>query len=74
MVESYRATIEWVGPAKLGTILLSVASRPECSANLVETEEEVKLVVIVEDSSIQSLRDAVDELMIALADIEENHQ
>tara|TARA_B100001989_G_scaffold34982_1_gene20707 strand:+ start:7708 stop:7932 length:225 start_codon:yes stop_codon:yes gene_type:complete len=74
MVESYRATIEWVGPAKLGTILLSAASRPGCSANLIETEEEAKLVVIVEDSSIQSLRDAVDELMIALADIEENHQ
>ncbi len=74
MVESYRATIEWVGPAKLGTILLSAASRPGCSANLIETEEVVKLVVIVEDSSIQSLRDAVDELMIALADIEESHQ
>ena len=74
MVESYRATIEWVGPAKLGTILLSAASRPGCSANLIETEEEAKLVVIVEDPSIQSLRDAVDELMIALADIEENHQ
>ena len=74
MVESYRATIEWVGPAKLGTILLSAASRPGCSANLIETEEEAKLVVIVEDSSIQSLRDAVDELMNALADIEESHQ
>ena len=74
MVESYRATIEWVGPAKLGTILLSAASRPGCSANLIETEEEAKLVVIVEAPSIQSLRDAVDELMIALADIEENHQ
>ena len=74
MVESYRATIEWVGPAKLGPILLAAASRPGCSANLIETEEEAKLVVIVEDSSIQSLRDSVDELMIALADIEESHQ
>ena len=74
MVDSYRATIEWVGPAKLGTILLSAASRPGCSANLIETEEDAKLVVIVEDCSIQSLRDAVDELMIALADIEESHQ
>ena len=74
MVESYRATIEWVGPAKLGTILLSAASRPGCSANLIETGEEVKLIVTVEDNSIQSLRDTVDELMIALADIEENNQ
>ena len=74
MVESYRATIEWVGPAKLGTILLSAASRPGCSANLIETGGEVKLIVTVEDDSIQSLRDTVDELMIALADIEENNQ
>ena len=74
MVESYRATIEWVGPAKLGTILLSAASRPGCSANLIETGEEVRLIVTVEDDSIQSLRDTVDELMIALADIEENNQ
>ena len=74
MVESYRATIEWVGEAALGTILLAAASRPGCSANLTETGGEVKLVIIVQDDSIQSLRDSVDELMIALSDIEENNQ
>ena len=30
------------------------------------------LVIIVEDSSIQSLRNRVDELLVALSDIEEN--
>ena len=74
MVESYRATIEWVGKATLGTILLAAASRPGCSANLTETGDEVKLVIIVQDDSIQNLRDRVDELMIALSDIEENNQ
>ena len=74
MVESYRATIEWVGEAALGTILLAAASRPGCSANLTETGGEVKLVISVQDDSIQSLRDIVDELMIALSDIEENNQ
>tara|TARA_B100001287_G_scaffold169091_1_gene142230 strand:- start:106 stop:330 length:225 start_codon:yes stop_codon:yes gene_type:complete len=74
MVESYRATIEWVGKATLGTILLAAASRPGCSANLTETGGEVKLVIIVQDDSIQNLRDRVDELMIALSDIEENNQ
>jgi len=74
MVESYRATIEWTGEAALGTILLAAASRPGCSANLTETGGEVKLVIIVQDDSIQSLRDSVDELMIALSDIEENNQ
>ena len=74
MVESYRATIEWVGKAGLGTILLAAASRPGCSANLTETGNEAKLVIIVQDDSIQNLRDRVDELMIALSDIEENNQ
>jgi len=74
MVESYRATIEWVGKATLGTILLAAASRPGCSANLTETGYEAKLVIVVQDDSIQNLRDRVDELMIALSDIEENNQ
>ena len=74
MVESYRATIEWVGKATLGTILLAAASRPGCSANLTQTGDETKLVIIVQDDSIQSLRDRVDDLMIALSDIEENNQ
>ena len=74
MVESYRATIEWTGDTILGTILLAAASRPGCSANLTEDGDESKLVIIVQDGSIQNLRDRVDELMIALSDIEENHQ
>ena len=74
MVESYRATIEWVGPATLGTVLLTAASRPGCSANLIETDEDVKLVIVVQKDSIQDLRDSVDELMVALSDIEENYQ
>ena len=74
MVESYRATIEWVGKAALGTVLLAAASCPGCSANLTETGDEAKLVIIVQDDSIQSLRDRVDDLMVALSDIEENNQ
>jgi len=74
MVECYKATIEWRGSAKLGTIYLAAASRPGCSANLVENGTEVKLVITIEDNSIQSLRDTVDALMIALSDIEENNQ
>ena len=74
MVESYRATIEWIGPATLGTVLLAAASRPGCSANLIETDEDVKLVIVVQKDSIQDLRDCVDDLMVALSDIEENYQ
>ena len=74
MVESYTATIQWSGDAALGTVLLAAASRPGCSAKLTETDGVAELKIVVQDSSIQSLRDKVDELMIALSDVEESQQ
>jgi hypothetical protein len=73
MVESYTATIQWSGVAVLGTVLLAAASRPGCSAKLTESDGVAELEIVVQDSSIQSLRDNVDKLMVALADIEESH-
>ena len=72
MVESYQATIEWSGSVSLATTFLAAASRPGCSAKMTEDGNEATLVIIVEDSSIQSLRNGVDELLVALSDIEEN--
>ena len=74
MVESYTATIQWSGDATLGTVLLAAASRPGCSAQLTASDGMAELKIVVEDSSIQSLRDRVDELMVALSDIEESSQ
>jgi hypothetical protein len=74
MVESYQATIQWSGPASLGTTFLAAASKPGCSAKLNEKDGVANLVVIVEDTSIQSLRDRVDELLVALSDIEDNFE
>ena len=74
MGESYTATIQWSGDGVLGTILLAAASRPGCSAKLTESDGFAELKIVVEDSSIQSLRDRVDELMVALSDIEESSQ
>jgi hypothetical protein len=72
MVESYQATIEWSGASSLATTFLAAASRPGCSAKLTENGEQATLIITVEDSSIQKLRDRVDDLLVALADIEEN--
>ena len=58
----------------MGTVLLAAASRPGCSAKLTESDGVAELKIVVEDSSIQSLIDRVDELMIALSDIEESRQ
>lgn len=73
MVESYQATIEWSGPISLATTLLAASSRPGCSAKLNEENGEAKLIVIIENTSLQALRDSVDDLLIALSDIEENN-
>ena len=72
MSELYQATIEWSGDAALGTTLLAAASRPGCNAKLTESEGISHLTILVEDSSIQNLRDRVEQLMVALSDIEEN--
>ena len=72
MGESYEATIQWSGSSDLGMVLLAAASRPKCSAKLDEKEGLSALSITVKEVSIQALRDVVDELMIALSDIEEN--
>ena len=72
MAELHQATIEWSGDALLATTLLAAASRPGCNAKLTESEGISHLTIVIEDSSIQSLRDRVDELMVALSDIEEH--
>jgi|GEM_PF-261660 hypothetical protein len=74
MAESYEATIEWSGSLDLGTVLLAAASRPKCSAKLNQIKGTSSLSVVVKETSIQALRDVVDELLIALSDIEEHFQ
>ena len=73
MVESYQATIEWSGPVSLGTTLLAASSKPGCSAKLTEENGKAALIIVVEKSSLQDLRDSVDDLLIALSDIEDNN-
>lgn len=58
----------------MGTVFLAAASRPGCKAKLSEQDGEAKLEVTVIAEDLQHLRDVVDELMIALADIEESNQ
>jgi hypothetical protein len=70
MVEEHTVTVEWSGDASLGTVYLAAASRPHCKATLSEAEGTAALTIRVEHTSLQELRDIVDELMVALADIE----
>ena len=72
MGEMHHATIEWQGDVALATAFLAAASRPNCKAQMNEEGGVAKLEITVSNSDLQTLRDIVDELLIALADIEEN--
>lgn len=70
MSELHQATVKWSGQPTMATVLLAAASRPNCSAQLAESNGKAHLTVVVEHASLQTLRDIVDNLLIAFADIE----
>lgn len=72
MGEMHNATIEWQGDVGLATTFLAAASRPNCKATMSEENGVASLKVSISHSDLQTLRDIVDELLIALSDIEEN--
>ena len=71
MAESYRATVEWSGDSKLGAELLAAASKYGYITEMHEIDGNVKLIITVNHSTLQGLRDSVDELLIKMSEIEE---
>ena len=71
MSELHEATIEWTGEAKLTPLFLVAAQQSNCEVSSLEKSGEVHLTVKIQHSSLQSLRDIVDALLIDFADIEE---
>ena len=71
MSELHEATIEWVGNAELAPLFIEASQRSNCEVRSLEKNGEVHLTVKVQHSSLQSLRDTVDALLIDFADIEE---
>ncbi len=71
MAESYQATIEWSGDTNLGAELLAAAARHGCITEMHEVGDKAKLLITVNNSTLQGLRDSVDELLVKLSDIEE---
>ena len=72
MSELHEATIEWTGDAKLAPLFIAAAQRSNCEVSSLEKNGEVHLTVKIQHSSLQSLRDIVDALLIDFADIEEH--
>tara|TARA_B000000609_G_scaffold104713_1_gene80477 strand:- start:1721 stop:1987 length:267 start_codon:yes stop_codon:yes gene_type:complete len=71
MAESYRATVEWSGDSNLGAELLAAASMHGYETEIHEVDKNVKLIISVNHSTLQGLRDSVDELLIKMSKIEE---
>jgi len=73
MSELHEATIEWVGNAVLAPLFLAASQRPNCAVDSFEKDGEFHLTVKVQHTSLQSLRDIVDALLVEFADVEESH-
>ena len=71
MSELHEATIEWTGDAKITPLFIAAAQRSNCEVSSLEKNGEVHLTVKIQHSSLQSLRDTVDALLIDFTDIEE---
>jgi len=71
MSEVHEATIEWVGELELASLFLAASKRPNCVTTSVEEGGEVHLTIKFKHTNLQSLRDDVDALLVAFADIEE---
>ena len=71
MSEVHEATIEWVGDVELAALFLAASQRPNCVATSTEEDGEIHLTVKLKHTNLQSLRDDVDALLVAFADIEE---
>jgi hypothetical protein len=71
MSELHEATIEWVGNSELAPLFLAASQRSNCVGNSFEKDGEIRLTVKIQHTSLQSLRDIVDALLIEFAEIEE---
>ncbi len=71
MSEVHEATIEWVGELELASLFLAASKRPNCVTTSTEEDGKIHLTVKLKHTNLQSLRDDVDALLVAFADIEE---
>lgn len=71
MSELHEAIIEWVGAPKLAPLILAASQRSNCEVHSFEEGDEIRLTVKIQHTSLQSLRDMVDDLLIEFSDIEE---
>ncbi len=72
MAELHVMEVRWSGRADMATALQQAAEAHDCSVSTERDGEEVTLIIGVQDVDLQTLRDRVDALLVALGDVEES--
>ena len=72
MSELHEVIIEWVGDARIAPLILAASKRSNCEVHSFEEGDGIRLTVKIQHTSLQSLRDIVDALLVDFAEIEES--
>ena len=73
MTEEHVMEVRWSGSAVLGAAMAEAAEKQGHEPLLSTEGPEVSLTVKVSDNDLQTLRDRVDELLVAFSTLEEAH-
>ena len=74
MAEEHAMEVRWSGDAVLGNLMAEAARERGFPTDVEATNGTVVIVVKVNDSDLQSMRDRVDELLVAFSALEEAHE
>ena len=73
MTELHEMEVRWSGEAALGEAMVAAVKEQGHEPVLQPSGSEVELIVNIVDTDLQTLRDRVDELLVALSALEEAH-
>ena len=72
MVEQHTMRLNWEGSASMAEGLKQVASAFTCTVKESQAKDGVRIDIGVVDDDLQSLRDTVDALLVAMNEVEES--
>jgi hypothetical protein len=73
MAEAHAMEVRWTGPAKMAEVLKAAAEQHGTEVQVEASQDTVNLRIALTDDDLQTLRDRVDALLVALSQAEEMH-
>ena len=74
MAEIHTMTVRWSGDGALAEAMAACAAELGHAPSLTQDEASHTLTVEVVDADLQALRDRVDDLLVAMSALEEQHK